>query len=188
MQTSATLARAFLADTVDLARGTGASVVLATTDVDGDFGLSDEIARWHQGGGDLGARVERILRRALTSEDWVIALGADSPGLPPAYLHQAIERLIKGAPAVLGASADGGFYLLGVRCCPEGLLADLPWSQPSTAAATVAQLAKHDMEPEVLPEWFDIDEEADLVRFRHDVPREDAPITWAQLDRLENEV
>ncbi|NCG19269.1 MAG: DUF2064 domain-containing protein [Rhodobacterales bacterium] len=188
MQTSATLARAFLADTVHLARGTGVSVALATTHVDGDFGLKDQVARWDQGDGDLGARVERVLRRALASDDWVIALGADSPGLPPAYLALAIQRLSAGAPSVLGPSADGGFYLLGVRNCPKGLLANLPWSQPDTAAATANRLEQHGLKPELLPEWFDIDEEADLARFRQDVPREDAPITWAQLDGLEKDV
>ncbi|MBK8172849.1 MAG: DUF2064 domain-containing protein [Sandaracinaceae bacterium] len=42
--------------------------------------------------GDLGARLQRNLRRALTESPRVLAVGTDSPGLPVALLEQSIGR------------------------------------------------------------------------------------------------
>lgn len=75
-----------------------------------------------QGEGDLGSRLENALRRALAGgKPAAIVIGTDSPDLP-AELLDAARAALKDADAVLGPSADGGFYLIGLRSCPEGLL------------------------------------------------------------------
>lgn len=179
---AARLAGAFLTDTLrPLSAIPGLRLVLSTTDVEGDFGPIPEVERVPQGGGDLGARVARTLSRELERGPWTLALGADSPGLPVERIHEAIAALEAGR-AVLGPTEDGGFYLLGLCRCPEGLLADLPWSSPETAAATWARLVDHGLAPIRLAPWFDLDEVADLERFRHEVPRSRAPATWAALN------
>ncbi len=120
---------------------------------------SDEICT--QGSGDLGARMERVLRRALEGSHAAIALGTDSPGLPLEFLRQAQAALLH-ADAVLGPSADGGFYLLALKHCPEGLLAELPWSASDTCEQTLRRLRGAGMHVAVIDSWFDVDEVDDL--------------------------
>jgi rSAM/selenodomain-associated transferase 1 len=161
-QAAARVAAALLLDTVERVHQAlpGTSVVLATPEPDADHGLPG-LPHWDQGGGDLGARVERCLRRALEAHPWALAIGADAPHVPAAHLVRAVG-LLQSARAVIGPSRDGGFWVLGLRDCPEGLLADLPWSQPTTAHATIARLAARGMPAAEAPSWFDVDHEADL--------------------------
>ena len=125
---------------------------------------------WLQGEGDLGARIERILTRALTEARFAMALGADSPGIPSSLLEGAHEAL-RSADAVLGPCDDGGFYLLGVRRCPPGLLTGIPWSQSTTFALTLDRLNRLGMKSTVLDPWYDVDGPEDLDRLRSDVAR-----------------
>jgi glycosyltransferase A (GT-A) superfamily protein (DUF2064 family) len=137
--------------------------------LDGDPGLLDleEAEVWPQGGGDLGDRLTSGLARGLAGNGarWVIAIGADSPGMPASLLFRAMEALER-TDSVIGPCDDGGFYLLGLRRLPGGLLADLPWSAPTTFAATLARLRGRGLEPAVLETWFDIDVPEDLDRMR----------------------
>ncbi len=90
-----------------------------------------------------------------------ITIGADTPGLPRAAIERARAALVT-ADAAIGPTEDGGFYLLALRRCPAGLLGDLPWSQPSTFAATLARLHDRGLSTVVLDSWFDVDRPADL--------------------------
>lgn len=109
-----------------------------------------------QGPGDLGVRLERAMRNALGLSGAVIAIGTDSPGLPVALLESA-RRALESADAVLGPSEDGGFYLIGLRRAPEGVLCDLPWSSSETFERTRDRLLQLGLSVEVLPAWFDVD-------------------------------
>ena len=121
---------------------------------------------WLQGEGELGARLERILTRALAQTPLAMALGADSPGLPPAHLVQARAALAE-ADAVLGPSADGGFYLLGLRrALPPGALSGLPWSAPDTLLHTEARLRTLGLRVARSAPYLDVDTPEDLQRLR----------------------
>lgn len=164
-QRASALARAFLVDTCRAVRDVRwARTVLATTGAL-EPALHRELGLpvWHQGEGDLGARMERVLSRALDESAFVIALGADSPGMPP-HLLEAAREALTSADAVIGPADDGGFYLLGLRRCPAGLLADLPWSAPDTHTRTVERLRAHGLTVTVLAPWFDVDHAEDLAR------------------------
>ncbi len=123
-------------------------------------------AVWRQGQGDLGARLERILRRALRHAPFAITLGADSPGIPAALL-EAARRELQRHDAVLGPCQDGGFYLLGLRRCPRGLLAGLPWSRRDTLARTLARLRERRISTRILEPYFDLDRVEDLARLEN---------------------
>ncbi|MGM0578493.1 MAG: TIGR04283 family arsenosugar biosynthesis glycosyltransferase [Myxococcota bacterium] len=142
-----------------------------------------------QGGGDLGARMERRLRRGIGEAGRAVLIGADSPGVPPALLGRA-ARLLEHHDAVLGPSEDGGFWLIGLRRCPQGLLADLPWSTPDTLQRTLERLREHDLSVGFLPTWFDVDDARDLTRLRllldHGVL--DAPATRATLHQTRSPI
>ncbi len=160
---AAALARAFSRDTWSAVCSLPwAQPVLATTDAnarDWDFARGAEI--WLQGDGDLGERLERVLRRALSLTPFVIAIGIDTPGLPHPLLEQA-RKCLHISDAVLGPCEDGGFYLLGLRRCPPGLLRNLPWSARDTFIRTLARMRNWGFHTKVLPPWFDVDRPSDL--------------------------
>jgi hypothetical protein len=92
-------------------------------------------------------------------------VGTDLPGLPRTLLDSARQAL-SATDAVLGPADDGGFYLVGLRACPLGLLTDLPWSTPDTFARTLKRLQSRGFQTTVIPSWFDVDELKDLDRLR----------------------
>lgn len=182
--TAARIAAALLSDTVRLVRSVDAlRPVLSTPEPTSDHGLVAAVAVQDQGGGDLGARLERTLRAGLATSAKAIAIGADAPHVPREHLAQALVAL-DAHDAVLGPTSDGGFYLLGLRWCPDGLLADLPWSAPTTAHATRTRLVERGLTVAALPPWWDVDELADLRRFVAEVEVGAAPATHAVLATL----
>ena len=116
---------------------------------------------WLQGEGDLGERIERIMIRGLEVSGAVIAIGADSPAFTATHLRDALECL-ENHDAVLGPSTDGGFYLLGIRRCPRGLFASLPWSTSETCQAVKARLREQAFSIAELEPLFDVDTPADI--------------------------
>jgi len=112
-------------------------------------------------------------------------LGADTPGLPRALLEQARVAL-QDADAVVGPGCDGGFYLLGLRHCPEGLLEGLPWSQTNTLDALLERLEQFQLETRSIESWFDVDHPEDLERLIRGIERERiiAPATAAILAQM----
>lgn len=168
-QGAASVAGAFLADTVDLALRGKDSIVLATTSETVPslslFGLDTSlpIDLWLQGEGSLGDRLECILLRAIKKSEWGLALGADSPDLPLNHLIQALQ-LLKTNDAVLGPTTDGGYYCLGLKRCPTGLLDNVRWSTPDTFKMTLEALTRADMSVGIAPEWYDVDVPADWDR------------------------
>jgi uncharacterized protein len=162
-ESAAALAEAFFHDTWDFVESLSwAEPIVASTDsLKAEVLPRPDSRVWLQGDGDLGARIERILSRALTLAPFAMALGADSPGIPARFLERAHEAL-QSADAVLGPCEDGGFYLLGVRDCPPGLLAGIPWSQATTFASTLNRLGERGLKTTVLDPWYDIDRPEDL--------------------------
>jgi len=161
---AAELAKVFLQDTWASVSGLSwAKPVLASTEAGLQDFLPGLIEIWFQGEGDLGARLENIFSRALRDHPHVMAIGADTPGLPAKYLEQAREALER-ADAVIGPSEDGGFYLLGLRKCSTGLLSGIPWSAPTTCVETIAKLQAAGLTVHILDDWFDVDTAQDLEK------------------------
>lgn len=181
---AAELAKAFLLDTWSaLARVATRKVLVVTAPIPDLIGPHEV---WLQGPGDLGVKLERMLRRGLDEGcDWSVAVGTDSPGLPPRYYDAAADQL-RHHDAVLGPCEDGGFYLIGLRRCPTGLLADLPWSSEETFAETHARLVASGLSVGLLPEWFDVDRPDDLDRLHQLLRAGDisAPHTLRALEAL----
>ncbi len=183
---AAALARAFLSDTWELVtRLPWARPVLASTGPWPEGLLPSPVEVWQQGEGDLGARMERVLRRGLEVCPTAMALGADSPGLPAAHL-EAARAALSGADAVFGPSEDGGFYLLALRRLPAGAFADLPWSQPETLERTEARLRSLGLTVARVAPFFDVDVPEDLARLEAELGagRLHAPSTAAALATL----
>lgn len=125
-----------------------------------------------QEGADLGARLDRVLTDLL-AEGYAgaIAIDADSPTLPTAYLRRACALIRDGAvDVVVGPCEDGGYYLIGLRAPAPGLFADMPWSTAMVTGETLARARRLGLRHALLPSWFDVDRGEDLARLRAPAP------------------
>lgn len=163
------LAAAFMVDAWDtVSRLTGVHRVLVLTGCAPLPELSPEPEIWFQGdpdASDPAARVEAAFQQALAGAEWVLGLRSDAPGLPLELLEQGRRALAAGADAVLGPSQDG-WYALGVRRCPDGLLRSLSFSGVGAAEELEQRLANAGLNVTRLPPWRRVDEPADLARLR----------------------
>jgi rSAM/selenodomain-associated transferase 1 len=157
---AARLAQAFLEDTLQsVSQLDWAVPILACTGFTRPY-LNCEI--WRQRDGELGIRQEDVLRRALKISNTAILIGSDCPGLPISRLESARDALEKSG-AVLGPSRDGGYYLIGLKHCPLGLLSGVTWSQADTFNQVISRLRDSGMRVTVIEPWFDVDTPEDLA-------------------------
>lgn len=177
---AARLAACLFADTVSLALGSGAAVVVAYAPADGRPSLEGALRAasgeemlggllWlEQRGDDLGERMEGVVGCAYAQGFGPLLLvGADSPTLPPSFLTRALEGLAGGrADVALGPTEDGGYYAVGVREPAAGLFDSVEWSTPRAYAQTARNAARLGLRLLELPPWYDVDTPADLARLR----------------------
>ncbi len=162
---AALVARALIADAVAAASAAPDCRVLLSTSGPFPSEAMPELAQFHQPQGDLGTRIEATLQHALRTTPIALAIGADTFALSPERIESAVAALAC-ADAVIGPAADGGFWLLGLRSCPRGLLQGIAWSHPETCNETLAALRRHKMNTAALAPWFDVDTAEDLQRAR----------------------
>lgn len=101
------------------------------------------LPRVAQGRGDLGLRMERLLRNADPGP--VCVMGADIPGADRRHVARAFAAL-GSADAVLGPAEDGGFWLIGLkrlRAVPPGIFGGVRWSTEHALADTLGTLPGH---------------------------------------------
>ena len=191
---------AFLTDTVLSCRTVvGAVLRVAYTPEGGrdgftPLGVSDD-ELMPQRGANLGER-ERYLFEDLFAAGFrkVVILGSDLPTLPMTHIRDAIARL--GEPnssVVLGPSEDGGYYLIALSAAASGgpvpdLFTNVRWSTGSALDDTVRAGHSAGLQVELVPGWYDVDDEQRIARLRADLqdPRQAAraPQTAAVLQRI----
>jgi rSAM/selenodomain-associated transferase 1 len=118
-----------------------------------------------QGDGDLGARMDRALTRALQGHDAALLIGTDAPALDAAVLQRAAAALA-GAPghdAVFVPALDGGYALVGLRRAAPMLFADIDWGSARVMAQTRERARAAGLRWAELPPLADIDVPADLA-------------------------
>ncbi|MGB0084070.1 MAG: TIGR04282 family arsenosugar biosynthesis glycosyltransferase [Rhodomicrobiaceae bacterium] len=98
------------------------------------------VARVGQGAGDLGERMERLLRSEWPAP--AILMGSDIPAVRPDHIAEAFA-LLRGHDAVFGPAEDGGFWLVGLNALPSlrGLFSGVRWSSPHALDDALANLA-----------------------------------------------
>jgi glycosyltransferase A (GT-A) superfamily protein (DUF2064 family) len=120
-----------------------------------------------QRGPDLGHRITAAHRAAaaLLPGRPVLQLGMDTPQVEPALLTEAAGPLRgRGADAVVGPAADGGWWALGLRD-PRAAeaIAAVPTSRADTGERTVHALRSAGLRVALLPELTDVDTAADAA-------------------------
>lgn len=115
-----------------------------------------------QGEGDLTARLSAVAPPA-------IVIGSDCPGLTPAILRAAADRLAT-EPMVIGPARDGGYYLLGYNADASFAFTGMPWSTAEVFSETVRRCAERGIHPAILPELSDVDTPEDLAHWPEYLP------------------
>jgi rSAM/selenodomain-associated transferase 1 len=156
---AARVAAAALADTVDAV--TAAPAEHRTLVVEGPHPAPPGWHRVAQHGAGLGARLAHAFtdtRRAGTPS---LLVGMDTPQLTAARLTGAAD-LLGTADAVLGLAEDGGWWALGLtEPRHAAVLREIPTSQPTTGARTLAALRRRGLRVATLPVLRDVDTAAD---------------------------
>jgi rSAM/selenodomain-associated transferase 1 len=98
------------------------------------------LMRIAQGGGDLGQRMQRIMRRQPPGP--VVIIGTDIPAIRPGYIAAAFAALGR-CDAVLGPARDGGYWLVGLKRTPRvmSVFGNVRWSSPHALEDTLTNLA-----------------------------------------------
>lgn len=114
-------------------------------------------------GNDLGSKMRNALASAISAGSRAILIGTDCPALDVAYLARAVAAL-EGHDAVFGPAEDGGYVLVGLTRTLDAF-SGIPWSTPKVMAATRAKLVAQGVTWQELPQLWDVDEPADLIRW-----------------------
>lgn len=135
-----------------------------------DSGLVPEVwSRLHvesQRGTDLGARLESAFTSLCGEsgdEQPSLVIGSDSPSLEPAKVRRGLDLLGGANDVVLGPTADGGYWAIGVRRPVHGLLEGIAWSTPRALAQTLARARDLGLRTALLEAWTDVDHPEDLA-------------------------
>lgn len=95
--------------------------------------------------------------------DYIITIGNDTPELKARHIHEAVTHLFAGK-TVLGPSADGGFYLLGLEKSKFSALEfkELPWQTSSLRSSVLLIMRKKNVDVYGLQTFIDIDNVNDI--------------------------
>lgn len=110
---------------------------------------------------DLGGRMLAALERGIARAGGAAVMGCDVPHCPGEVLAAAHDLLARGENPV-GATDDGGFYLLGLRRAEAALFDGVGWGGPAVLAAVRARAAAAGVRLRDLPPLRDIDRYPDL--------------------------
>ena len=170
----AALAEAFLKDAVNKAKSVCENVFIA-------FSPPQEVQKLkeilpgesnfiEQTGEDLGAKMFNAFKFAFERKiDSVVMIGTDSPTFPFDFIEQAFEFLETNAEIVLGKTEDGGFYLIGQRVLRREIFENVMWSSPQTFERVYANIQNLGLHLREVPGWYDVDEEADLIKLKNEI-------------------
>ncbi|CAI2717962.1 TIGR04282 family arsenosugar biosynthesis glycosyltransferase [Nitrospina watsonii] len=113
-----------------------------------------------QEGDDLGMRMRHAFEhRFAEGYETVVIIGSDSPTLPAAYIRQALDS---DRDAMLGPSADGGYYLIGMNRRVTDVFEGVRWGSGHVLTETLARLKAAEAGLTLLPVWYDVDRPEDL--------------------------
>ena len=128
--------------------------------------LSSDLILQAQTGRSLGTRMSKAFKKSFDQgKSKVILIGSDAPLIGENLIKEALSRLDE-KDAVIGPSADGGYYLLGLRCYIPSMFIAIDWSTPKVLDQTVCALNKTKKSYSILSEHFDVDTEKDLVKLK----------------------
>ncbi len=147
---------------LDLLRSIGGIALELHTNIPTDVWNETGVPTRLQSGGDLELKMFHALDNALQAgHPRVVIVGSDAPTLPASH----IEALLRStADVALGPTPDGGYYAVASRVAHPDMFKSVPWSSAFTLDCTLAALWRCGFSVELGPDWFDVDERADLEK------------------------
>jgi rSAM/selenodomain-associated transferase 1 len=115
-----------------------------------------------QGDGDLGARLARAVQRGIENGDPVLLIGTDCVEMSRLLLREAAAALERNV-AVIHATTDGGYALLGLTQFHPLLFKDVAWSTNCVASKTISRIEQLGWSLQIGALLHDVDEPEDLV-------------------------
>jgi uncharacterized protein len=175
------LYRCFLRDTIASARQLGGVDLIISYTPAGTERLFARVAPGIplllQEGADFGSRLYNCFEK-LDGAGYqaVCVMDTDSPTLPHAFIADGFAKLgATGDGAVVGPAADGGYYLIGLRRPHRELFTGISWSTSRVTTETLRRAREIGLAVSLLPQWYDVDTAADLVRLQDELARANSP-------------
>ena len=113
-----------------------------------------------QPGGDLGSRMAAAFEAGVAA-----VVGTDIPALTAAYVEGALAAL-KDVDLVIGPVEDGGYCLIAMNAPHPQVFRGIPWSTSRVLAVTLDTARRLEFTVRLLEPLWDVDEAADLERWR----------------------
>ena len=129
--------------------------------------LAPDFELFEQEGEALTIRLINVFDQAFQQGyNRVMAIDGDSPTLPPDNLREGFRALHDPATdVVLGPSADGGYYAIGMKKLWPSLF-DVTMSTPRVTSDTLMRAEASGLRVHCLPEWWDVDRPEDLEKLK----------------------
>jgi len=133
--------------------------------IDSEDSISEpDFKKRKQVGKNLGARMLHAFKSGFKEGyDNIVIIGSDCPDVNPVLLEQAFNELSE-YDLVIGPSADGGYYLLGMNKLQPELFRDIDWSTERVLKQTLEKAKSISLSVASLPELNDIDTIEDLEK------------------------
>jgi len=162
------IARAAIVDTLAAVRATPRVRPLVVLDGEPGDWLPRGIDVIPQTLGDLTARITG----AFAAVDGpTVLIGMDTPQVTPAHLRSAVDKLLSpDTDAVLGPTADGGWWVIGLRTRHDGAFLDVPTSTDTTGADQLDRLRALGLTTRPLPIATDVDTFRDALAVARSIP------------------
>jgi len=122
--------------------------------------------KFAQSGNGLGIRMQAAFE-ALFNKGYqhICIIGSDCYELTPDIILQAFDTLHQ-YNVVIGPSADGGYYLLGLSRMQPSLFTNIEWSTNKVLQQTINACIIADCPHALLPLLQDIDDEQDWIQYQ----------------------
>jgi rSAM/selenodomain-associated transferase 1 len=140
-----------------------------------------------QEGRDLGERMGQAFQHLFTRGfKNILLIGSDLPPVPLQTFAAGYTALGAGRDVVLGPTADGGYYLAGMRRLFVDIFSGIRWSRADVLDRTLEKISAAGLTYELLPLCHDIDTPEDLVRLYGQQQASACPMknSWPLLQEL----
>lgn len=134
-----------------------------------DFSVSYQQPAYHldeaSEGVDLGVRMAMAVKAALSRKRIPVLIGVDVPDLTEDYLLNCLVELADH-DLVISPAEDGGYGLLGMKHFYADLFNNKRWGSDTVFNASRLDIKRLGIHAAYLPMVWDVDEIADVERFR----------------------
>jgi rSAM/selenodomain-associated transferase 1 len=170
---AALLYRAFLVDTLELAKSLGwegTSLIHPRGHAPLLRSLVSGVHLLEQPRNGLGHALQYAFEwHFAAGYELVVLIGSDSPTLGSEPIRASEAAIYNGADLVIGPTPDGGYYLIGMRQPHVGVFQGVAWSTTEVYAQTLRRAAELKLRVHSVDEWYDVDEPSDLDHLRRDL-------------------